>query len=699
MILRNEIFKLIHSRIFLFVLACALLLNIYAAYSENFGMSCPAAEYKEYYAIADGKNFQEAYDYTVARRDNMFAGWEMEKWHVRLMMNAQLEQLRAVATYPDYLKSIDDSAATMTAVSIFADPDSFSYKNIVKTPSAYDRVRSIRPKFAPSNGALLATENIFSDLLLLFLIFTAVTVVFYKDRESMITALIKPLRYGRTRLAVMKTATVFLCCLFGLGLFFGLNLMIGSARFGLGDLSRPVQSLEGYLGCNLPISVGQFLVLTFIFKLFSMFICALIAQALFIRLKNIHAYLVIIAAAGVETALFLLISETSLFSVFKQINLAAFVRASRIFRTYQNINFFNTPINLLWSTVAAIVVLMICLFILTLRLYQTISISEIKKTRRRKHLRHIPKHLFSYTLYKQFVLHKGVLIILAALAFQVYTAYNYTRPYNITDNYYSAYTYEVYGMATPNDVYDYMTTAGEELNEGYVAAMNGQLQDNGYWSRRNAFEKLASQYKRVYNVSRSRIPSMMYYTSGYEELFGVTKTGLKQDYVLGFIAILGICFAVAPMIAYDNRARIGFLLYTTAAGKRRYFVHKAVAAAIFTFMISLAVYLPYYFQILRAYGIVGITESVRAVPGFENLAEASVVGYLIIMTLLRVFSLTCFAELVLYMSHRAKSPTTVTILTLALFALPILIYLAGANFMQWLCWPVSINREILRAIA
>lgn len=119
MIYRNEVYKLIHTKMFIFVAICALILNVYISASQNFGMYCPVKEYKEYYALAEGKTFKEAYDYSVARRDNMFAGWDNGKWAVRSMMNTQIEQLKAVAGYKSYLKSIDDTAQSMTAVSIF----------------------------------------------------------------------------------------------------------------------------------------------------------------------------------------------------------------------------------------------------------------------------------------------------------------------------------------------------------------------------------------------------------------------------------------------------------------------------------------------------------------------------------------------------------------------------------------------------
>ena len=693
MIFKNEIYKLTHTRMFLFILACALLLNIYISFSQDFGLMCSASEYKEYYAIADGKTFQEAYDYTIARRDNMFGGWESGMWEVRSMMNTQLEQLKAVGTYRQYLQSIDDTAATMTAVSIFADPDSFAYKNIVKTPSAYDSVRSVQPVFAPSNGVLLAAQNVPSDILMLFIIFTAVTVIFYKDRESGITGLIKCLRYGRMRLALTKTSAVFTVCLFTEGVIFIINLWIGSARYGLGNLSRPIQSLAGYLGCNLRITVSQFLALTFVYKLLALFICALIAQAFFIRLKNVTAYLLLISIGGVETALYLLISETSALSVFKQINLAAFVNSSHLFVTYTNINLFSYPINLIGATTVFIALLIAVFIFVTVKLYDTISISEIKKTHRRLFKHKAPKSLFSYTIYKEFVMHKGVLILIAALAFQIYSAYNYTRPYNSLDNFYRAYTNDTYNLSTSQEVYDYMTAESEDLSAGFKAAMSGQFTDNEYWTRRNAFQKLVNQYNNAMKVSGGKnLSSYMYYTTGYEEMFGVN--GFRQDFVLGLVAILGICFAVAPLIAYDNRARIGFLLYTTKSGKRTYFTHNAVTAAVFATIISLAVYIPYYIQMLITYGTVGIFESVSAIAQYSKLGELSVLGYLIILTLYRIISLIAFAELALFVSFKSKSPTTVTILTLALFAMPIVIYLAGANFMQWLCWPISGNREI-----
>ena len=696
MIFRNEIYKLTHTKMFVLVAACAVLLNIYISCSQTFGMYCPAREYKEYYALAEGKTFSEAYDYSIARRDNMFGGWEAGKWEVRQMMNEEIEQLKAVGTYHQYLQSIDDAAATMTAVSIFADPSSFAYRNIVKTPAAYDGVRSVQPVFAPSNGVLLAVENTPSDILLLFIIFTAVTVIFYKDRECGIVGLVKPLRYGRARLALSKTAAVFAVCLVCGGVFSLLNMWIGSVRFGLGDLSRPAQSLKGFLGCNLRISVRQLMMLVFIYKILAMFICALIAQSMFIRFKNTTSYFILLLAGGAETVLYLLIGETSVLSPIKQINLAAFVNSAHLFKTYANINLFGFPINLLVTTTCVTLILIAVLILLTICLYENISISEVKKSRKRIIKIKPPKRLFAYSIHKLFILHKGLLILASVLAFSLYSEHSYVRPYSSSDNYYRAYAAEAYAKLTPAEVYEYMSTTAGELTDEFESMSSGGMSDSDYWSKRSGFEKLINQYNNAIDLSSRDVSKFLYYTTGWEELFGVN--GFKTDYKLGLVAILGISLAISPLIAYDNRARIGFLLYTTKAGKRKYFEHNAAVAAIFTLLISLSVYIPHYVEMILTYGSQGLLEPVSAISAYAKLGGLSVFGYLILLTFYRIISLTVFAELVLLISYKCKSPTTATVITIAAFALPIVIYLASADFMQWLCWRVSGNREIFKLL-
>ena len=81
------------------------------------------------------------------------------------------------------------------------------------------------------------------------------------------------MRYGRTRLFLAKIATVFYVCLACGAVFFDKSWN-REYPLQLGRLSRPVQSLSGYLDCKLPITVRELLCFIFLYRLLAIFIFA-----------------------------------------------------------------------------------------------------------------------------------------------------------------------------------------------------------------------------------------------------------------------------------------------------------------------------------------------------------------------------------------------------------------------------------------
>lgn len=695
MIFVKELQKLLHNRAFLLIFVIALCLNIYIAYTADSGYSAPDSSYKAYLSdvenmtLTEAKSFTESYYNKVQETNEPI--YSEYYWLDLDLLRKQIGRIAELESYPDFLESINTAAKTMTTVSIFADKGSFSYRNIIKTPSAYEDVRSIQPILAPSEGVKLATDNPASDILTLFAIFACVSAVFYKDRESGITALIKPLKYGRTRLALTKTALIFAVCLFTEAMTFASNIVIGSIRFGLGDLARPVQSLEGYIGCNFPINVTQMLLLSFAIKLFGMFLCATIAQCLFIRLSNTMSYVCIIGVSAVEAALFLLIAETSVFSPLKQINLTAYVNSARLFKTYSNINFFGYPINLIGTSLICIAVFTAAFIALICRLYSTISISEVKRSTKFVFSKKIPTSLFGYTAYKQLITHKGAIILAAVLAIQLYTAVNYHKPYNPDDTCYYGYCAEIFRM-TDSEADEFITSEDAR----FEALMTGQIvSDNNELQSQSGYEKAKTQYQHIKSLGYGT--KEMFYQTGYKALFGID--GLRQDYILGLIAIAALCLMLSPLIAYDNSCRIGYIIYTTRAGKRTYFRYNCIMSSIMAVTASTFVYIPYFVQMLKSFGTDGLTSSVRCIYELAKLPNISVLAYLILIFVYRTVILLIISQLLILISAKCQSPAAAIIITLAVFCLPIVTYLAGAEPAEWLCPPISGNREILRLLS
>lgn len=685
-ILGNELYKLVTAPAFLMLLLGLLAVNIY------FGLTARPVDvsdlyYREYFEDIKGLSASEAAEKTERLLEEFsFDSFTYDDLMKRYFHAAQLEQAQSVAGYKEYLESIDKAAENMSSVSIFSkNKDGFTYKNIQMTPSAYDPVREIAPVFQPSAGVLLTVENNSSDVLLLFIALAAVSVLIGKEMECNITALLKPLRHYRGRLAAAKITALFTVCAIGGAVVYGTDLIIGAFRFGLGDLSRPVQSLEGFLGCNLPIDVFRLILLAVIIKILTAFLITLIFQRLVTRYGNGLAYGIFIALAAAEIAAYLLISNVSVFSLLGYINLAAFMNSGELFSDYKNLNFFDIPVNLIISSAAALLLGIILWIFLGARAFAKMSISPAKKLKISVPVKSGLKRPFSFALYKTFITHKGAVIILAVLFIQLWGLYTASRGYDIDDGYYLKYCEALKGL-DPKQAEEYIQNEEEYLN-GLL--LSGSLSNdlNGI----NGFERAREQYEYIKALDSGN--KDMFYLTGYQKLMGIK--GYENDLLPALIAVLALCIGISPLIAYDSRCRIGYLLFTSKRGYKTYIKHTLLTGIIEAAVISSAVYIPEFIKYLHLYGTEGIFRSVRCLKEWEGAFDIPILAWLILLFLLRTTVLILISLVILRISSICKSVYPAQLLSLAVFAMPVAVYLMGGEFALTICAPLSVNREIL----
>jgi hypothetical protein len=691
----NELYKLITAPVFVFMLAAALAVTVYSAFVAA-PVSVDDAAYKAFYAEVSaipGAGEQVNYIETRLAEERKTTDFSME-WSNRIrFLQAQAEQARGITDYQAYLENIDSYAKTMTSVSIFGDKNSYTYRNIVATPAAYDGVRGVTPVFSPSAGILLALNNRAADLVLIFVLITAVIVLIGRERESGIIGLIKPLKHGRSRLCAAKTGAVFTVALLtGVMLFIGM-LLIGELRFGLGDLSRPVQSLEGFLGSNLPISVWQMMLSVFVIKILSAFVITVIFQCLCTKLSATMAILCLLGLAAAEVAMYLLIPFSSSLSVLSAINLAAFMDSGAIFTTYRCINLLGLPVNYLLVVIVCLAVSIAAVIFIALRLFSRMSINASGKLRIATPFSgYIPKRAFTYTAYKFLFLHKGLLIIAVTAAVQVYSTVTYQVPYSVDDGYYKAYCAALSGMddseaqsyiATEQDKFDTLMNMmlSPETTAGELIQISREL------NPKNAFDKAKDQYNYIAALNSDN--KAMFYLSGWNELFGVN--GNQADMQLALIAVAALCLMILPVLAYDRKCRLGFLLYATKAGKKTYFKHTMLAAALLGILTSLIVYVPYFYSVISTYGTIGYDKSIRCLQEYGQFLDIPIWGYLILLLAVRTGIILLLSAVLVWISSLSNSPSAAILIGFALFALPILIYLAGYDFALPFCVPLSVN--------
>ena len=691
----GELRKLFTSPVFIFAAAAAVVLNIYLCLSAK-PVNISDEEYKSFYSSIEGLSETEKTEYIDNALNELYSSEiTYESIMKREFYRREAEQAALIRDYEDYLKGIDESAKNMTSISIFADKNSFTYRNISITPAAYNGVRKVKPQYSPSQGILMAADNTGADIMLIFIVLAAVTVLFIKEREASVIGLLKPLKYGRQRLAAVKSLTLLsVCVLFGL-ILCGSSLLIGSARFGLGDLSRPIQSVEGFLGCNLPIDAAQALILIYLFKISAVFLAGLVFECLCTALFSGAAYLCAGAVSAVEIFLYAAIENTSWASSLGKINLAAFVQSSELFKTYLNINLFEQPCNIITVTVISLTLGILFAFAGEMLLFSRIDLKDHKSVQIISSIRHIPKKPFAYGLYKAFVTHKGLFIIMIIAALQIYSSANYTISYNIDDLWYHYYCDEL-SQKTSEQAEQYIkeeSSRFEELYDSIGNASSAMVLQQIYEQLRaeQGFTKAAEQQRYIDSLDSTN--KAMFYQTGWRRLFGAE--GFAEDMTLTLLAALGISFAISPLISYDNRRRLGFLLYTNKHGKRKYYGQNLMLTALVSFFISAAVNIPHFIGILSLYQTEGAEFSVRCIEEFNGFFDISITAYAALLFLLRTVFLVLCGMIVLYISSKCKSTYTALLISLALFALPVMLYLAGAEFILPLCMPFGVNREII----
>ena len=281
-VITTELKKLFGNKIFLLIIAAVMILNAYLMFrTANSGESSPA-DYKAVFSELSDMSDTEKIDWI----DKQLNNFSEDQLYNRNVLSELYEECSNIVGYKDYLENIKSQAKSMKSISIFAKPDTFNYRSITITPSAYENVQDVQPAFDISNGIILATDNSFTDVLCVFIVIFIVLTVIISDREQGMSGLLFALKRGRSYLLLMKIAAAAVTILGVVLLIYTENLIISEQLYGLGNLFRPIQSINGFIGCNLKISVAGYLIIYMLFKFISIFAIGSVLSLIAVNAKN-----------------------------------------------------------------------------------------------------------------------------------------------------------------------------------------------------------------------------------------------------------------------------------------------------------------------------------------------------------------------------------------------------------------------------
>ncbi len=613
-------------------------------------------------------------------------------WCERELYSDVLQEMQQCENYSEYLQNIDDTAKKMTGISIFSKKGTFSYNNIEKTPDDFAHLKNNKLKFGISKGVTMATNFQATDLIALIIIFAGVMTLVTREKELNQMGLAKTAYKGRSHLAIAKLFAIFTTCIISVILLYAVNFSVAYKTYGFGDLDRFIQSVSGFVGSNLSITVGRYFVLFLLAKLFSYMMIASFIYFIAVKCKgSVSAYISLALILGIEGVLFYTIPSTSYLSMLKYINIFAFIDTYSLLSNYLNLNFFSLAVNYIPVFLISVSVLIIAfstMSIMTFSRQKTVSSSRIKLPK--FNLKPLGKHtnIFAHECCKIFIGGKVLPILLAFCAVTFYTYQPMKESFQSADDvYYKQYMMKLEGEYSASKQKS-IDEEGQKFQQAQMEMSEELAKSDGsvfvsmkyqdVFAPQQAFEQVKVHAEYLKNTENGEFV----YDSGYKLLTGDETAGSK-DLQLGLIAMVVLICCLVYVYSVEFQTGSNVLLKCSYKGREDTFLIKMIISAIIVTVIFVLTYGPYFYNVLSTYATRGINAPSYSMEHLSNW-NMSIKSYLIMICISRYVALLVAMLIVFWLSKKLKSFISTMLASTAILILPILLSLLGITFFNYI---------------
>ena len=615
------------------------------------------------------------------------------------------EQWEYFDAYELYLKQIQQRAEQAKTVSIWSDPNSYSYQNIQKTAEDFSELDS-HLMLGASEGIDRIGQSIWTDwILILFALFLSIS-IFKVEKENRAYGLIQSCRLGCWKTGLAKIATVFFLETVLYLVLYTENGIIAQMLYGFGPLDRSIQSLESFQNCGMPLDVKQYLIVFFIGKWASL-LCFTGIICLFMLLTSgiLVPALVSLFFLLVEYFLWINIDIHSPLRLLHYINIFGFTDVYEIIRNYQNLNFFGYPINRATAWLGGVGLLFCILPIVLILLFILFVKNERKKRitwnnlegRLREFIiswkyRMIPSAVLNARMYWEFrnyFIKSRVLLILAlsVLALFIVTT-DEANQYGVKKE---EASYEEWVKQYEGEITEEKRTAIEEWNIYYETLPEqmdeiDRLYENGEitkskrdgkilimehnQSKYMGFQQFYEQYQSL--NEGDGIVSIV----DFRHLFSENKTRQAAlILVSGMVVVLSV-----TAVAREFKRNALILVKSTAKGRKWIFLQRSVYCVISVWILTGA---RFYFQCYvwsEAFQFSAWNVAVQSVPQLGEIGfSGTVFQYLCLIAIFQCIGMTAVSLLVLSVSVSFRQMGKTFLLGAVLFVVPYVLRYVAVN--------------------
>ena len=604
------------------------------------------------------------------------------------------------AGYDAFLDSIAQKAQQLSSISIFANSaDGYDLANIEATARAFEGMRGIPIQYYPQRGLVTALDFALTDVVAVFAMLLLATVLVRFERDTGLLALIRSARAGRCKTALAKLAALALSLAPVLVLLYGVNLIYCHACYGLGPLSRSVQSVPALMRTTLSLSVGQYIGLFLLTKW-----AAALAAGAWVMLAMLAAKRLFTGAlaAGGFLALSLLVRSlvpaTSRWNVLKYANLVSLLRTNEFLGRYHNLYWFGRPLAL--AVVTAVTAVVCCtafcaLFCLVftrgrLQAAQKLALRAPAPLRRfwARHAR-AGTTPFGTELFKLFCVGGAALILCLFGAYQVYDAVQTESYIDADEIYYRYYMQNMQGplraetlgwLKSESEKFQPLVQLQSALAAGSISQAEYSALMMGYDSLQRemgTYQRVLAEAQRAAQLTRCQLV----YGTGWLRLF---DTADARDAADALAAALLCCVCFAGLFAMEKQTGMARVVCAAPLGRSYTVKCKLRAAALACGVLAALGVLPRFWVALRDYGLACPFAPLYSLPAYAAMPELPLILLILLMLGARYAALRLMAGCVLALGQRTGSTFGAMFAAALPLCLPLLLCVCGLTGAKWL---------------
>lgn len=600
-----------------------------------------------------------------------------------------------IDSYPDFLQSVKDNAENIGMLAAISDNSAFTRDNIEQTLTDYSHLDGIELALGENKGIVIFSNYVFGDGVILAIVL-AVLLQFAEEKSKGLTFLVRCTQNGRSRLTLERSAILAVTALLASSLVTLACMIISHILCGNAALHRPLQSVPEFSLCALPITIGQYLLLTVLLKALAAFSFGLLILLLLVWLEAIVAVFLAGCAMLVEFLLYTLILGTDKLSGFKLANSIALLRTEIFFKHYYNINLFGHAVDFLLFSAAFLLLLSMSLVILSgicsarcVGLDLNPGILGKIKVWLSMHAPNPP--MFFWELKKVFWQQKGLLILVAIVYFAVSSGLEYKYFYLINEP--KEYYYEKYaGTVTQEKIDDMQAEYDEEMRK--FLSKNSEALYLLEHDPEN--EKLLYLMQVCYELSQTlqalegiieNATSALEYTmqtgietqlvkpDAYEMLLVTDRSTTDKNSMFLLFGLIGL---FSGLIACEKESNMTTVLHSLPKGRGRLNLTKLAIVALTAPILVISVSAAQFYQVADAVGFNNLDATAQSLALLRELPfEISIGGYLLLMYGIRILTAFVVGMIVMLISKYSSHRVTAICIAVLVLVVPAILSMVG----------------------